>query len=92
MGDDEKSLILKTNPNDPLVALAFKLDEGRFGQLTYMRVYQGKMVRGQQITNTSNGRKLKVPRTVRMHSNEMEEIKEAEAGEVSTFLLLCFKK
>lgn len=56
----------------PLVALAFKLEEGRFGQLTYMRVYQGTMKKGQFIFHGRTGKRIKVPRLVRMHSNEME--------------------
>lgn len=56
----------------PLVALAFKLEESRFGQLTYMRVYQGSLKKSQNIFHTRTGKKVKVPRLVRMHSNEME--------------------
>ena len=56
----------------PLVALAFKLEEGRFGQLTYMRVYQGSMRKGSIIFNARTGKKVKVPRLVRMHSDELE--------------------
>lgn len=66
----------------PLVALAFKLEEGRFGQLTYMRVYQGSMRKGQFIFHARTGKKVKIPRLVRMHSDEMEEVDGVGPGEI----------
>ena len=79
---DEAEVKLKTDHDEPLVALAFKLEEGQFGQLTYLRVYQGVLKKGSQIINTSSGKKIKVPRTVRMHSADMEDVNEVGAGEI----------
>lgn len=66
----------------PLVGLAFKLEEGRFGQLTYMRVYQGTLKKSGIIYNARTGKKVKIPRLVRMHSNEMEDIESIGPGEI----------
>ncbi|HZS41747.1 MAG TPA: elongation factor G [Polyangia bacterium] len=80
---NEEKVILESRPDRPLVALAFKLEDGRFGQLTYVRIYQGKIAKGEFIVNCSAGsRKVKVPRLVRMHSNEMNDITEAQAGDI----------
>ncbi|KAI5891779.1 translation elongation factor G [Schizophyllum commune H4-8] len=66
----------------PLLGLAFKLEEGRFGQLTYMRVYQGTLKRAAIIYNARTGKKVKVPRLVRMHSEEMEDVDSIGPGEI----------
>ena len=73
-------LRLQSNSEAPLVALAFKLEESRyFGQLTFMRIYQGALTRGSTIINVNaGGRKVKVPRLVRMHAKEMEECRFSE--------------
>eukprot|EP00252_Welwitschia_mirabilis_P013686 TRINITY_DN3011_c0_g1_i1.p1 TRINITY_DN3011_c0_g1~~TRINITY_DN3011_c0_g1_i1.p1 ORF type:complete len:745 (-),score=143.87 TRINITY_DN3011_c0_g1_i1:597-2831(-) len=78
----EEKVELSGSPEGPLVALAFKLEEGRFGQLTYLRIYEGVMRRGEFMFNIQNGKKLKIPRLVRMHADEMEDIQEARAGEI----------
>lgn len=66
----------------PFVGLAFKLEESNFGQLTYVRVYQGSLRKGLNVFNARTNKKVKVPRIVRMHSNEMEEVQEVGAGEI----------
>ena len=66
----------------PFVGLAFKLEESNFGQLTYIRVYQGHLRKGLNVFNARTDKKVKIPRIVRMHSNEMEEVTSVGAGEI----------
>lgn len=73
---------MEINPKKPFIALAFKLEENRFGQLTYIRVYQGKLKRGDFIYNVNMKKKQKVSRMVKVHANELEEIEEVEAGDI----------
>ena len=79
---DEERVEVTCSKDDPLLALAFKLEETQFGQLTYMRIYQGMLKKGNPIVNVNGGRKIKLARIVRMHSDEMQEIDEAHAGDV----------
>ncbi|MEJ5359709.1 MAG: elongation factor G [Desulfobacterales bacterium] len=76
----EAPVRLSSDPDDPLVALAFKLEDRSYGQLTYVRVYQGTLAKGDTIVNVRTGRKIKVGRVVRMHSDQMEEIEAIPAG------------
>ena len=82
LSNDEAQLVLAADPNKPLVALAFKLEEGRYGQLTYLRVYQGQIRKGMNIVNSRMRKRHKVGRLVRMHADSMEDIEEAVAGDI----------
>ena len=78
----EEKVTLNANPDAPLVALTFKLEEGRFGQLTYIRIYQGHLRKGDTIVNSRTGRDVRVGRLVRMHADEMEDIQGAGSGDI----------
>ncbi|MDC7238975.1 MAG: elongation factor G [Spirochaetales bacterium] len=82
LDNNEEEVVLPSDETKPPVALAFKLEDGQYGQLTYIRVYQGIIKKGAELINVRNGRKFKVGRLVRMHSNNMEDITEAPAGDI----------
>lgn len=82
-GEGQTIILDSTRDNKkPFVGLAFKLEVSKFGQLTYLRCYQGMLKRGDNIFNARTGKKVKVSRLVRMHSNNMEEVNEVLAGDI----------
>jgi len=80
MERDETPVPLKSDENAPTVALSFKLEDGQYGQLTYIRVYQGKLEKGDTVINVRSGKKIKIGRLVRMHADQMEDISKIPAG------------
>ena len=80
MDNNEQPVVLSADPTKPIVSLAFKLEDGQYGQLTYIRVYEGTIEKGSTIVNVRNGRKVKVGRVVRMHADQMEDVEELRAG------------
>jgi elongation factor G len=82
LDNNEAPVVLESKPEKPTIALAFKLDDGQYGQLTYVRVYQGTISKGCELYNTRARKKFKVGRLVRMNSNKMEDINEATPGDI----------
>lgn len=84
--DDNNNKQVVLNPSrdgtHPFIALAFKLEAGRFGQLTYMRCYQGKLSKGDTIYNFRTSKKVRLSRLVRLHADQMEEVNEVYAGDI----------
>ena len=82
LDNNEAEVELESVDNKPCVALGFKLDDGQYGQLTYTRVYQGKIKKGEELYNTRSKKRFKVGRLVRMNSAQMEDINEGCAGDI----------
>ncbi|MBW1989401.1 MAG: elongation factor G [Deltaproteobacteria bacterium] len=82
MANEGVEVPLCPDADKPLAALAFKLEDGRYGQLTYLRVYQGSVAKGDSVANARTGNKVKIGRIVRMHADQMEDIPKISAGDI----------
>ncbi|MDR2964418.1 MAG: elongation factor G [Treponema sp.] len=90
LDNNEEKIELSSDEKKPTVALGFKLEDGQYGQLTYVRIYQGKLKKGDELVNTRARKKFKVGRLVRMHAESMEDINEGAPGDiVALFAIEC---
>lgn len=85
LSNNEEKTIMKIDNRLPFVGLAFKLEETQYGQLTWVRIYQGSIKKGATLTNTASGKKAKISRMVRMNADKMEDISDAGAGDFFAF-------
>ncbi|MBI1944060.1 MAG: elongation factor G [Deltaproteobacteria bacterium] len=84
--DETKEIIRQTNDDEPVTALAFKLLNDKFGQLTFVRVYAGTLKKGSSVMNVRTGRRLRIGRLVRMFADKREEIEECYAGGIAAVM------
>ncbi|MFC2169281.1 elongation factor G [Acidobacteriota bacterium] len=82
LDNDGREIKLNADSRTEFVALVFKLEDGQYGQLTYIRIYQGSIRKGDELFNTRSRHKFKVGRLIRMHADSMEDIHEAESGDI----------
>jgi elongation factor G len=82
VGNEEEEVKLFPDPEKPFVCMAFKLTDEDYGQLTYIRIYQGTIQKGDSLVNSRTGRKVRVGRLVRMHANDRQNIDSACAGDI----------
>ena len=80
--DEFKRITLTPDPTKPAIGMAFKTVVEQFGQLTYTRLYQGTLKKGETYTNTRTGKSVRFGRLVRLHADERQDIDIAEAGDI----------
>lgn len=83
----EKEITCNPDPSEPFAALAFKIMTDPFvGQLTYIRVYSGKLESGQTFWNTNKGKRERANRLLKMHANKSQEVSEVSAGDIAAIM------
>ncbi|MCF0237945.1 MAG: elongation factor G [Sphaerochaetaceae bacterium] len=83
LDQNDKEIVLESRDDKPAVVLAFKLEDGQYGQLTYIRVYEGRLRKGDELYNTRTKKKFKIGRLIKMHASEMEDINEVGCGDIA---------
>ena len=86
VGSEDEEVLLEPDPSKPLVCMAFKIVEEQFGQLTYTRIYQGTMKKGETLVNARTGKKIRIGRMVEMHANDRKNIDQASAGDIMSMV------
>jgi elongation factor G len=79
---NETGEVAVVDPERPLRALAFKIMDDRFGALTFLRIYSGRLEKGMTVLNTFTGKTERIGRIVEMHANSREELNSAQAGDI----------
>ncbi|UCE61601.1 MAG: elongation factor G, partial [Phycisphaerales bacterium] len=80
--NDGAEVTITTDPEGPAVAMAFKLCDEPFGQVTYTRLYQGKIAKGQVYKNARTGKTQRVGRIFCIHADKREDLEFARAGDI----------
>ncbi len=86
MEGNETGEFATVDPDKPLRALAFKIMDDRYGALTFIRIYSGKIEKGTTVLNTFTGKTERIGRIVEMHADSREEISSAQAGDIVAVL------
>jgi elongation factor G len=77
---------IKADDNAPFAGLAFKIINDKYGTLTFVRVYSGKLSSGDTVENTTKGHRERIGRMFQMHADKRAEIKEVYAGDIVAFV------
>jgi len=80
--NEDETVPLEPDPTLPMVSMAFKITDETFGQLTYTRIYQGTLRKGMTMENSRTGKRIRLGRLLRMHSDDRENIDEAGSGDI----------
>jgi elongation factor G len=83
---NETGNFAKVDPEGPMRALAFKIMDDRFGALTFLRVYSGRIQKGDTVLNTFTGKTERIGRIVEMHANNRNELESCQAGDIVAVL------